>query len=223
MTASAFVVLGAGIMAAFNPCGVAMLPSYILNLLAGRERRIWDGLWAGILMTTGFLVIFLLAGIVSLAFAAALGKISAWIAFILGILFAIMGILMLFGKNGISFHIGGNWRGKPGTNRSIFLYGIAYALGSLGCTLPLFSVLVLSSFHTQGASGGLVDFLLYALGMGFAVTVISLGSTISQNIVSEWVRKSARWMGKLSGVIALGTGVYLIVYWVPYIRLYAGF
>lgn len=223
MTVSAMVVLGAGIMAAFNPCGVAMLPSYILNLLAGRERRIWDGLWAGILMTAGFLAIFLLAGIVSLAFAAALGKISAWIALILGVLFAIMGILMLFGKNGITFHIGGNWRGKQGTNRSIFLYGIAYALGSLGCTLPLFSVLVLSSFHTQGASGGLVDFLLYALGMGFAVTVISLGSTISQNIVSEWVRKSARWMGKLSGVIALGTGVYLIVYWVPYIRLYAGF
>lgn len=223
MTASAIVVLGAGIMAAFNPCGVAMLPSYILNLLTGRERRIWDGLWAGILMTTGFLAIFLLAGIVSLAFAAALGKISAWIALILGVLFAAMGILMLFGKNGISFHIGGNWHGKPGTNRSIFLYGIAYALGSLGCTLPLFSVLVLSSFHTQGASGGLVDFLLYALGMGFAVTVISLGSTISQNIVSEWVRKSARWMGKLSGVITLGTGVYLIVYWVPYIRLYAGF
>lgn len=223
MTAGTLVVLGAGIMAALNPCGVAMLPSYILNLLAGREHRVWDGLWAGLLMTSGFLVIFLLAGVLSVAFAAALGKISAWIALILGAVFAVMGILMMFGKSGISFHIGGNWSGKPGTNRSIFLYGIAYALGSLGCTLPLFSVLVLSSFRTQGAFSGLVDFLLYALGMGFVVTVISLGATISQNIVSDWVRKSALWMGKLSGVITLATGVYLVIYWLPYVRLYAGF
>ncbi|KPV45706.1 cytochrome c biogenesis CcdA family protein [Alicyclobacillus ferrooxydans] len=223
MTAGTLVVLGAGIMAAFNPCGVAMLPSYILNLLAGRERRIWGGLLAGLLMTAGFLVIFLLAGVISFAFSAALGKMSAWIAVILGVVFLVVGVLMLFGKNGIAFHIGGIWRGQPGTNRSIFLYGIAYALGSLGCTLPLFSVLVLSSFHTQGAFAGLVDFVLYALGMGFVVTVISLGSTISQNLVSGWVRKSARWMGKLSGVITLGTGLYLIVYWLPYVRLYAGF
>jgi cytochrome c biogenesis protein CcdA len=221
MMGNALVVVGAGIMAAFNPCGVAMLPSYIVRLLTGRERRIWDGLWAGLLMTVGFLLVFLIAGVISAVFAAVLGKAVAWIALIVGVGFTIMGILMLFGKNGISFHIGGNWNGKQGTMMSTFLYGIAYALGSLGCTLPLFSVLVLSSFHTQGAISGLADFLLYAAGMGFVVTIISLASTISQQIVADWVRKSARWMGRFSGLITFATGLYLVFYWLPYLHLYS--
>lgn len=223
MNAELAVVLGAGMMAAFNPCGVAMLPSYIVHLITGRERRAWDGLWAGLLMTAGFLLVFILAGVVAVTFAAVLGKAVAWIAEIVGVAFVLLGILMLFGKRGVAFHVGGEWNLRRGNKGSVFLYGIAYALGSLGCTLPLFSVLVLSSFRSQGFAGGLSDFVIYALGMGFVVTIISLASTISQQLVGKWVRSGARWMGRLSALITLGTGVYLVIYWFPYIRLYAGF
>ncbi|KRW91957.1 hypothetical protein SD51_05505 [Alicyclobacillus tengchongensis] len=223
MNAELAVVLGAGMMAAFNPCGVAMLPSYIVHLIAGRDRRVWDGVWAGIFMTAGFLVVFVLAGVVAVTFAAALGKAVGWIAEFVGVSFVLMGILMLFGRQGVSFHIGGgNWHLQQGSKGAIFLYGIAYALGSLGCTLPLFSVLVLSSFRSQGFANGLSDFVIYALGMGFVVTVISLASTISQQLVGKWVRLGARWMGRFSALITLGTGVYLVIYWLPYVRLYAG-
>lgn len=214
---SAWVVLGAGIMAAFNPCGVAMLPSYILHLLGGKERKTMDGFWAGILMTLGFLFVFLIAGLFAMVFSTVLGKYTAWIAFVVGILFVIVGVLMFFGKNVLGFHIDPNLKMKQGNRMTFLLYGVAYALGSLGCTLPLFSVLVLSSFHSNGFASGMTDFVLYALGMGFIVTVISLASTISQQIAIHWVRKSARWMGKLSAVITLGTGVYLLIYWFPYL------
>ncbi|QSO48820.1 cytochrome c biogenesis CcdA family protein [Alicyclobacillus mengziensis] len=223
MNAGLAVVLGAGMMAAFNPCGVAMLPSYIVHLIAGRERRAWDGLWAGLLMTAGFLLVFMVAGVIAATFAAVLGKAVAWIAEVVGVAFILLGILMLFGKRGVAFHVGGDWNLQQGSKGSVFLYGIAYALGSLGCTLPLFSVLVLSSFHSHGFAGGVTDFVLYALGMGFVVTIISLASTISQQLVGQWVRKGARWMGRFSALITLGTGIYLVVYWFPYIRLYAGF
>lgn len=223
MTSGLAVVLGAGMMAAFNPCGVAMLPAYIVHLISGEKRRTWDGLWAGLLMTTGFLIIFVFAGVIAVTFAAVMGKAVAWIAEIVGVAFVVVGILMLFGSRGIAFHIGGDWNLQRGSKWSVFLYGIAYALGSLGCTLPLFSVLVLSSFHTQGFTGGLFDFVLYALGMGFVVTIISLASTISQQLVAQWVRRGARWMGRLSALITLGTGVYLVIYWLPYVRLYARF
>lgn len=223
MNAGFAVVLGAGMMAAFNPCGVAMLPSYIVHLLAGRERRTWDGLWAGLLMTMGFLIVFILAGVIAVTFAAVLGKTVAWIAEMVGVAFILLGTLMLFGKRGVAIHVGGDWNLQQGSQWSVFLYGIAYALGSLGCTLPLFSVLVLSSFHSQGFAEGLSDFVLCALGMGFVVAIISLASTISQQLVGKWVRKGARWIGRFSALITLGTGVYLIIYWFPYVRLYTGF
>ncbi|GLV13428.1 cytochrome c biosynthesis protein [Alicyclobacillus hesperidum] len=223
MNAEVAVVLGAGMMAAFNPCGVAMLPSYIVHLIAGRERGVWDGVWAGLLMTAGFLIVFLLAGVIAVTFATVLGKAVAWIAEVVGVAFVLLGILMLFGKRGLEFHIGGDWNLQRGSQWSVFLYGIAYALGSLGCTLPLFSVLVLSSFHSQGFASGMSDFVLYALGMGLVVTIISLASTISQQLVGKWVRSGARWMGRLSALMTLGTGVYLVIYWFPYVRFYAGF
>lgn len=219
MTATALLILGAGMMAAFNPCGIAILPSYIVYLLGGQKRKAGDGLSAGLLMTSGFLVVFLIAGLVSVIFVELLGKAMPWIAFLVAIGFTVAGILMMSGKNVFSFHIGNNWDMKKGAKMSLFLYGIAYALGSLGCTLPLFSVLVLSSFGASGFLSGMFNFLLYALGMGFVVTLISLASTISQQLVMDFVRSSARWMGKLSGAITLATGIYLIFYWFPKLPL----
>lgn len=217
MTAGEAVVFGAGVMAAFNPCGVAMLPAYILRLLTGRERRIGDGLWAGLLMTGGFLLVFLLAGLLFLMFTHLLGQIVFWLAFAVGVGFIASGVLLLLGKRGISFHIGSRWQGKPGAGSAIFAYGVAYALGSLGCTLPLFSVLVLSSFQARGWLGGITDFVLYALGMGAVVTLLSLASTVSQQIVGAWVRAGARFMGRFNGMITLGTGIYMVVYVWPYL------
>lgn len=211
------LVLTAGVLAAFNPCGVAMLPSYVVYLLGGEQRRSVDGLWAGLLMTAGFLLIFTLAGLLSMVFADVLGQAIAWIAFFVGVVFAFAGILMVFGKNFLAFHLGVNRELHKGSKVSFLLYGILYALGSLGCTLPLFAILVLSSFHAGGFGRGLWDFVLYALGMGFVVTAISIGATLSQQVVMKWVRSGARWMGKLSGLITLATGVYLVVYWLPFL------
>lgn len=222
MSSGASVVLIAGMLAAFNPCGVAMLPAYIVHLVAGRERSGWDGLSAGMWMTAGFLVVFLVAGLLSSVFAAALGSAVAWIAELVGIGFVVAGVGMLFGKQGFSFHIDGPQTRWKDSRMAILMYGIAYALGSLGCTLPLFSILVLSSFHTKGIASGLLDFILYALGMGFIVTIISLASTLSHQLVTTWVRMSARWMGRFSGLITVVTGVYLVIYWFPYIRQYTG-
>ena len=211
------LVLTAGVLAAFNPCGVAMLPSYVVYLLGGEKRRSMDGLWAGLLMTLGFLMIFTVAGLASMVFANVLGQAIAWIAFFVGIVFTVVGILMMFGKNLLAFHLGGNRELYKGSKVSFVLYGILYALGSLGCALPLFAILVLSSFHADGFGKGMWDFILYALGMGIVVTAISIGATLSQQVVMKWVRSGARWMGRLSGLITLATGIYLIAYWFPFL------
>jgi cytochrome c-type biogenesis protein len=152
-----------------------------------------------------------------MVFANVLGQAIAWIAFFVGIFFTVVGILMMFGKNLLAFHLGGNRQLRKGSKVCFVLYGILFALGSLGCALPLFAILVLSSFHAGGFGKGMWDFILYALGMGIVVTAISIGATLSQQVVMKWVRSGARWMGRLSGLITLATGIYLIAYWFPFL------
>lgn len=215
----AYYLFGVGVMAAFNPCGVVMLPSFILQLLGGKKKSPIDGIIAGLFMTFGFLAVFLLAGLVFMGFSAWLGKSVSWIAFSIGMVFILTGGWMLLGKRGWTFHIGVHWEYQLEEKRAFFLYGIAYALGSLGCTLPLFSVLVLSAFTASGFITGLMHFIFYALGMGAVILLIALASTISQSLVVRVVRSGARWMGRLSALVMIATGIYLVLYWYPYLGM----
>lgn len=217
MNSVGWLILSAGGAAAFNPCGIAMLPSFITYLLGDKTSRARDGLVAGLLMTAGFISVFLLAGIVSMLFAHLLGSLISWIAFAVGIVFTIIGIRMVIWKKGISLDTSVQLDVKKGKTRSLYLYGIAYALASLGCTLPIFSVLVLSSFASTGAAIGLIKFILYAVGMGAVVTTISLASTLSRKLVASFVQKGAHVMELLSSWMMLLTGIYLLYYWFPHL------
>ena len=74
MTALPFVwAFSAGMFACVNPCGWAMLPSFVSYYLGSREEgyeqkplasRAYEGLYLGLLVTAGFLAIFGTAGIV---------------------------------------------------------------------------------------------------------------------------------------------------------------
>jgi cytochrome c biogenesis protein CcdA len=56
-------------------------------------------------------------------------------------------------------------------------YGLAFALSSLGCTLPLFLVVIGTGIARGGIAGGLGQPVLYALGMG-AVLLLTTGGYI---------------------------------------------
>ncbi|MCY0868974.1 MAG: hypothetical protein OWT27_00075 [Firmicutes bacterium] len=212
----ALLVFGAGMAAAFNPCGVAMLPAFVVRLIAGRTGRWRQGALAGFAMTLGFIAVFGMAGLIADAFAEEFGIAVPWIALAVGASFAGIGIWMVLGGRGFGFHLRGPQVRGDGPV-ALFVYGVAYALGSLGCTLPLFSLLVLSSFARGGALGGMTDFLAYALGMGFIVTAIAVASMISQQLIRAWLRRASAWMGRFSAWLMLATGVYLVVYWLPYV------
>lgn len=204
-------------MAAFNPCGVAMLPAFIMRLLGTRRPSPGQGLRAGVAMSSGFLLVFGVGGALAFVFRLALGAIVPWIAFVVGILFTALGILMWRGIQTLHLNVPA-WTLRGSRRESFFWYGVAYAAGSLGCTLPLFSLLVLSSF-AQGGWVGLAAFAWYALGMGLVVTAISVASTLSAQIATRWSAQAADWMGRLSAWITLGTGIYLIIYWWPQLSL----
>jgi cytochrome c-type biogenesis protein len=53
-------------------------------------------------------------------------------------------------------------------------YGLAYALASLGCTLPVFLSVVGTSLQVHGLADAVGQFLLFGLGMGIIITVLTV-------------------------------------------------
>jgi len=93
MTVPFIFIFSAGMVAAFNPCGIVMLPSYISYLIGEGEvetrrsliRTISKGLWLGLSMTLGFLTIFVIAGfLLSLLGRALINVFPIW-SFLMGV------------------------------------------------------------------------------------------------------------------------------------------
>ena len=136
--------LTAGFIAAFNPCGFAMMPAYLsyflgfdANKKTSQAQNILRGLKVGLTLCAGFLLVFGVVGLLAATVLdrGALGGWTAWVTFVLGILLGILGLAMLIGFqlkiNLPRFQKGGGSRRLT----SIFLFGVSYAIVSLGCTL----------------------------------------------------------------------------------------
>ena len=71
---------------------------------------------------------------------------------------------------------------RPGSTRaaatarssSMFVFGVSYAIASIGCTLPLFIGAALTSFTSQGAVSGVLLVLAYGAGMALVLTALTV-------------------------------------------------
>jgi cytochrome c-type biogenesis protein len=179
--------LSAGMVAFLNPCGFALLPSYISHYLGGRahlrRERWWEralqGLALGGAVSAGFFTVFLLLGIAVSLVGTALGAYFPWAAMLLGLGLMALGIFTLRGRElalPISFQVRSSSQGLL----FYYLYGISYAIASCGCTLPIFMIYVVRPIFTVGPLNGLLNFIAYALGMTLMMLLLSVSIAYSK-------------------------------------------
>lgn len=220
----------AGMLATINPCGWAMLPAFVSYYLGSRQEgyeekpfvaRLWDGLMLGLLVTAGFLVIFGGAGI---AISSGLRVIVQWMPFVallVGIALTLLGIWLLAGKS-IPFSLPALKVDLQSRNpRTAFLFGIAYALASLGCTLPIFLVVVGSSLTAAGATGSAAMFFSYAAGMAVVLMAVSMSAALVKGAVTEWLHGLLPYTHRIGAVMLILAGLYLIWYQTRYLPLFS--
>ena len=179
------LAFAAGLVATVNPCGFAMLPAYLSYFmgLEGAEDEDESGagvkqaLVVGGTVSLGFLAVF---GVTGLLINAGVRSIIDWIPYValgIGVVMALLGIAMF---RGYELSIGFlKVQGGTGSRdkKSVFSFGVSYALASLSCTLPVFlSVVVGSIAGTDFISGFLTDVLFPRLGKPdcqcFAISVV---------------------------------------------------
>jgi cytochrome c-type biogenesis protein len=203
-----------GLVAAVNPCGLPLLGGYLAFYTgsgqAARGSRIARSLVAGACITTGFLVVFAVLGLAVSGLQTALTEWSPCVMFGLGAFMTVIGVRSLSGYPPrillpqLPF--------SP--TRSVLAmagFGAAYALGSLGCALPLFMVGVAGSFRA-GFGGGLESLIAYALGMGLLVTAASVTSAaVGDSRAVRRLGPASRILSIASEALVVVIGIYVTV------------
>jgi len=210
-----------GLIATFNPCGFALLPaylSYFVGLESSEERssayNVTRALIVGLTLTLGFLLVFgTIGGLTSSIISqGAVQDRLGWATFVIGILMIPLGIAMLAGfEPKLSLprlSQGGTSRQLP----SIFLFGVSFAIVSLGCTAPLFFATVVGSFTSRSLWDGILVFLAYGAGMSLIVMVLTVATALSRTEIAVAMRRILPHVNKISGGLLVVAGAFLIIY-----------
>ena len=214
---------GAGMVAAVNPCGFALLPAYLgLYLGADETRGTWSAipraLVVSVVVTTSFVLLFGVVGFVVSAATSAVAVSFPWIGLAVGLLLILTAGRMLAGR-AVYASLGDRLAdrlGEPARRSDLWGYaafGLAYGLASLGCTLPVFLIAVGSSLVVHGFLAGLVEFLLYGLGMGFVLTSLTVAMAVLSQGALAAARRVVRYVAPASAILLLVTGAFVVYYW----------
>jgi len=217
---------GAGMVSTVNPCGFSLLPAYLSLYLGGRDEgtvsrrfllRGGKALLIGTAVTLGFTVLFSFAGVIIWAGGYILMQYLPWLGLFVGAVLASLGLFLLAGKSvytSLPARLA-NLIGNPTFQgfKTYFLFGIGYGMASLGCTLPVFLVVVGSAIKSQGFSNGLFQFISYALGMGAVLTSLALSFALFEGGLTAYLQRALPYMGRVAGALLLVSGSYQVYYW----------
>lgn len=215
----------AGLLAAVNPCGFVLLPTYLLyflgmeNLRPGAEKTsVARALKVSLSVSAGFMSVFLVIGIVTKWATKWFSEKAPYVSLVIGVLLVVLGAAMLFGYQ-LPFTTPKLDIGKRDRSvRSMFVFGIAYAIASIGCTIGPFMGVVLGGVVTNGVVTGIAFVALYGIGMALLVSGLTVTLALANTAVLKVLRKGMQWFEYVAGVFVLLTGLYLTWYWYTDLR-----
>jgi cytochrome c-type biogenesis protein len=213
-----------GMVAAVNPCGFVLLPAYVGYYLgdarsggSGRGLAI-RALTVSATMTASFAALFGLAGVLAGLAASAFTSSLPWIGTVVGASLILLGGLLASGRDLRSrlgplaaARLGGATRTRG--LRGYAAYGVAYALASLGCTLPLFLSVVGTSLQAHGLIAAVGQFVLFGVGMGVVLTAATFATAWIGDGLVRRARVLGQHIGWISAVVLWLAGAYVVYYW----------
>lgn len=214
------LALVAGALAGVNPCGFPLLPAFLSFYVGADEdtlprapARIGQGLLVGLLVSAGFLAVFAAIGVPVAYGVTRLTSAIPWGGLVIGLLMVSGALIGLSGKSVYlrpPRPLRVQRRRHPTT---MVWFGAAYAVCSLGCTLPIFVALVGASLATASLLEGTIVFGAYALGMATMLMALSVGAALARDGLARRLKGLLPYMGRVAASLLLVAGAYLTYYW----------
>ena len=208
-----------GMVATVNPCGFAMLPAY-LSYFLGLEDSGADVPRAGVAqavrvacaVAAGFLAVFALAGTAVKLSSLPVYETVPWVSIVIGLGLLALGTAMLFGFE-LNVRLPRLDRGgRRRTVGSMFVFGVSYAIASIGCTLPLFLGPVAGTMSDDSVVDGVLVFAVYGLGMATVLVALTVGIALARTSIVLWLRRAQPYIGRVAGGLVALAGAYVAYY-----------
>jgi cytochrome c-type biogenesis protein len=203
-------VFGAGLASAASPCLLPLYPGFIAYLaanagsLAGRRAT---GL-LGLLVLAGVLSTMVVIGIGLLAISAPVGQLGVYLVPVIDGFLIVLGLLLIAGRNpferlpGMRVPLIGNPYGQA------YLYGVLLGPLALPCAGPFLVALLALSVGFGDALARLGTFIVFGLGFGLPLVVLSLLAGARQRSVVSLVVAHHRAIELAAGVLLILVAVY---------------
>ncbi|OIN81209.1 cytochrome c biogenesis CcdA family protein [Mycobacterium malmoense] len=223
------LAFAAGLVAALNPCGFAMLPAYLVLVVGGQqsERRglapIGRALAATVEMALGFLTVFGLFGALTISAATTVQRYLPYGTVVIGIVLVALGVWLLSGRELTALTprpLGPRW--APGARGLIGMYGygVSYAVASLSCTIGPFLAVTAAGLRSGSIVTGAAIYLAYVGGLSLVVGVLAIAAATASSTVADRLRRVLPFVNRIGGALLVLVGLYVAYYGVYELRLF---
>lgn len=211
----------AGLAAFFAPCSFALLPGYITHYISkysneGKKSRLisnaLQGSVFGLIASMGFFTVFGGAGFAVIAISQFIKKFIPWIAIAAGIILIVIGIFSFFGKEFLFFQTPKIDFISKNEKIQIYLFGIVYAVGSLGCVFPIFLSIIVQGIASNSFADSAYAVLAYASAMSLVMILITTMTFAARYFVLGKLERILPYFKKFSAILLIFAGAYMIYY-----------
>ncbi len=203
-------VFAAGLASAASPCLLPLYPSFLAYLSANAgslSGRKGTG-FLGLLVLMGLLTTMVLIGVILVAVSAPIGQVASYLIPLVDGFLIVLGALLLMGRNpfnrlpGMRVPIVRNPFGQA------YVYGMMLGPIALPCAGPFLAALLAVSVGFGDAALGLLTFIVFGLGFGLPLVLLSLLAGARQRSVVRFVTAHHRAIEIGSGVILIAVGLW---------------
>ena len=181
-------------------------------------ERLLRAVVLSVVVTAGLVLMFGVVGLIIAVGGNFLTDFIGWAGLIIGVVLTLFGLWLLITRNKIYSGAAQRLASKidPGRSSSLkafFLFGIAYGIASLSCALPIFLAVAVNALTAGEFLSGLLRFVSYALGMGTVLMLLTISTALFKGAVNNYVKKLMPWVERISPVLVILAGLFIIAYW----------
>ncbi len=222
----------AGLVAAVNPCGFAMLPAYLLLVVRGQRNGeptsplggVGRALGATAGMALGFLTVFGVFGALTISAATTVQRYLPYVTVVIGVMLVALGIWLLSGRELTALTpraMGPRWAPKQQGSRIVGMYGygISYAIASLSCTIGPFLAVTAAGLRSGSVVTGASIYLAYVAGLTLVVGVLAIAAATASSALADRLRRILPFVNRIGGALLVLVGLYVGYYGLYELRL----